>query len=83
METDNEDTFSTSANHLHDHSQLFHVIPTAWDQICTLLLKKLGHDNYTRCFSGTTATITGDNRVIIHVPNPIHQLWIESNFSGL
>ncbi|MFM2178084.1 MAG: chromosomal replication initiator protein DnaA [Verrucomicrobiota bacterium] len=82
METDNEDTFSTSANPLHDHSQLFHVIPTAWDQICTLLLKKLGHDNYTRCFSGTTATITGDNRVIIHVPNPIHQLWIESNFSG-
>ncbi len=82
METDNEDSLPPTAANLHNHSLPFHVIPSAWDQICTLLLKKLGHDNYTRCFSGTTATITSDNRVIIHVPNPIHQLWIESNFSG-
>jgi len=60
---------------------LFKVVPSDWDKICTLLMKKLGHDNYTRCFSGTTARIA-HNRVILHVPNPIHQLWIESNFSG-
>jgi chromosomal replication initiator protein len=60
---------------------LFKVVPSDWDKICTLLMKKLGHDNYTRCFSGTTARIA-NNRVVLHVPNPIHQLWIESNFSG-
>ncbi|MEQ1748603.1 MAG: chromosomal replication initiator protein DnaA [Prosthecobacter sp.] len=83
METANEDStqLSKSASHTN-RADLFTVIPTAWDDICTLLMKKLGHDNYTRCFSGTTARITEDHRVIVHVPNPIHQLWIESNFSG-
>lgn len=56
--------------------------PTVWDQICAILLRKLGHDNFTRCFSGTSGTITEDQRVVVRVPNPIHQLWIESNFSG-
>lgn len=58
------------------------VLPSPWEQVCAILLRKLGRDNYTRCFSGTTASITDDQRVVVHVPNPIHQVWIESNFSG-
>jgi len=87
METDNEDTQPSALsnnhaekNHQHD---LLHLEPTAWDRICDILLKKLGPDNYTRCFAGTSARITEDQRIIMHVPNPIHQLWIESNFAGI
>ena len=83
METANEDIAKLSESFSDKgQSDLFSVVPSAWDGICSLLMKKLGHDNYTRCFSGTTARITDDHRVIVHVPNPIHQLWIESNFSG-
>lgn len=60
----------------------FHLHPTAWDQICSILLRKLGQDNFIRCFAGTSAQIVEGQRVLVHVPNPIHQLWIESNFSG-
>jgi chromosomal replication initiator protein len=84
METAYADTtLSKGASHeaAKAEQDLFKVVPSDWDKICTLLMKKLGHDNYTRCFSGTTARIT-NNRVVLHVPNPIHQLWIESNFSG-
>lgn len=69
----------TSAALGHD---LFRVQPGAWERICEILLKKLGRDNFQRCFSGTGARIEDGHRVIVHVPNPIHQLWIESNFSG-
>ncbi len=58
------------------------VLPSAWEQIRSILLKKLGQDNFSRCFSGTSAVITDDRRVILNVPNPIHQLWIESNHSA-
>lgn len=58
------------------------LISTSWDQICKILLNRIGKDNYTRFFAGTTAKIMDDQRVIVHVPNPIHQFWIECNFSG-
>lgn len=84
METAHADTILSnpiSQNAEKTATDPFKIVPSDWDKICTLLMKKLGHDNYTRCFSGTTARIT-NNRVVLHVPNPIHQLWIESNFSG-
>lgn len=87
MEPDTDDTSPASSN---DHapeaptSSSLHLIEsTAWDDICAILRKKLGQDNFQRCFSGTGARITEDHRVIVHVPNPIHQLWIESNFAGV
>ena len=54
-----------------------------WEQICEILRRKLGEDNFSRCFSGTRARIEDGQRLIISVPNPIHQLWIESNFEGI
>ncbi len=85
METPNEDLqpATPAINYLSTtSSDLFHLQPTAWDQICVILLKKLGHDNFQRCFSGTTGRVADGNRVVVYVPNPIHQLWIESNFAG-
>ncbi len=70
------------AQDLEGSTPHFEILPSPWERICTILLKKLGRDNYTRCFSGTTARISDDHRVTVHVPNPIHQVWIESNFSG-
>ncbi|TDU64565.1 chromosomal replication initiator protein [Prosthecobacter fusiformis] len=84
METDHEEhpaPLSIPAEE-NEGSDMLRLQPTAWDQICTILLKKLGQDNFQRCFSGTTARIADGHRFIVNVPNPIHQLWIESNFAG-
>ncbi|MBE2282348.1 MAG: chromosomal replication initiator protein DnaA [Prosthecobacter sp.] len=61
---------------------LFALAPTIWDRVCVVLEMRLGADNFQRCFSGTSARLTDDGRFVITVPNPIHQLWIESNHSG-
>ncbi|MDZ4288035.1 MAG: chromosomal replication initiator protein DnaA [Prosthecobacter sp.] len=86
MEPDNDDTAFASPSHapaeIESQSSL-RLEPTAWDQIRSILKKKLGQDNFHRCFSGTSAQITPDHRVIVHVPNLIHQLWIESNFAAM
>jgi chromosomal replication initiator protein len=70
------DSESSPPVHVHDEA-------TPWDQMRVILKRKLGEENFQRCFSGSSAQITDDNRVVIHVPNLIHQLWIESNFSGV
>lgn len=84
METAHEDQSSPLSipTEGHEGQNFLHLQPTAWDQICSILLRKLGQDNFQRCFSGTTARIVDGHRFIVNVPNPIHQLWIESNFSG-
>ncbi len=56
--------------------------PTVWSQVCQILEARLGGDNFLRCFSGTSASLQDDGHFVITVPNPIHQLWIESNHSG-
>ncbi len=51
-----------------------------WDSICSLLKTRLGSDNFERWFGRATAE--QNNGVFrIHVENPIHQLWIESNYA--
>lgn len=85
METAHENSIHSPTPDAHDlegTTPHFEILPSPWERICAILLKKLGRDNYTRCFSGTTARISDDHRVTVHVPNPIHQVWIESNFSG-
>ncbi len=66
----------------HAHTELFTLTPTVWDRVCEVLVKRLGEDNFQRCFSGTSARLADDGRFIITVPNPIHQLWIESNHTA-
>lgn len=63
-------------------SDLFTLTPTLWDRVCEVLLQRLGSDNFQRCFSGTTAHMADGGRFVVTVPNPIHQLWIESNYLG-
>lgn len=61
------------------NNELFVQVPTVWDRICGVLVQRLGTDNFQRCFSGTSARLAEGGRLIITVPNPIHQLWIETN----
>ena len=67
----------------HPDQPEFTLLESAgWEQICEILRRKLGEDNFSRCFSGTRARIEDGQRLLLSVPNPIHQVWIESNFSG-
>ncbi|HEY1051517.1 MAG TPA: chromosomal replication initiator protein DnaA, partial [Prosthecobacter sp.] len=69
-----------SNGHTHPaHTELLTLTPTVWDGVCEVLQRRLGDDNFQRCFSGTSGRLADDGRFIITVPNPIHQLWIESN----
>lgn len=53
---------------------------SAWDAICDLLKSRLGLDNFERWFGHALADeLNGGFR--IQVENPIHQLWIESNYA--
>jgi chromosomal replication initiator protein len=76
----NHSSLNGSTQHAHDG--LLTLAPTIWDRVCEVLVKRLGADNFQRCFSGTSARLADDGRFVITVPNPIHQLWIESNHSG-
>jgi len=79
-ESTNQSHLNGSANHAQ--ADLLTVVPTVWDRVCGVLVKRLGDDNFQRCFSGTSARLADDGRFIITVPNPIHQLWIESNHTA-
>ncbi|MFC5457425.1 chromosomal replication initiator protein DnaA [Prosthecobacter fluviatilis] len=81
MARNDENSNHTSLNGSASHAttELFTPVPTVWDHVCEVLVKRLGGDNFQRCFSGTSGRLADDGRFIITVPNPIHQLWIESN----
>lgn len=52
-----------------------------WTNVCRLLPSRIGEDNFQRWFSNVGVELTLDGKVILSVPNPIHHLWIESNYS--
>jgi chromosomal replication initiator protein len=52
---------------------------TFWQRACELLKTRIGSE-FQRWFTGLTAETDESGNVIVHVPNPIHQLWIESNY---
>ena len=81
----NDESTKNPASHgqpRHASTDLLTVTPTVWDGVCEVLQRRLGDDNFQRCFSGTSGRLADDGRFIITVPNPIHQLWIESNHTG-
>jgi len=65
------------------------VIPPAdplsnlWERLSDVIRGRVSPDSFDRWFSNVTVTsITGDS-VTLGVPNPIHQFFIESNYSSL
>lgn len=53
-----------------------------WEQVCEQLREKITPDSYNRWFSNTSAELVGEDKVILRVPNPIYQFWIEDNFAA-
>ena len=53
-----------------------------WSQVCVLLRVRIGRE-FDRWFRQLTAVDTGEGVVRITVPNPINQLWIESNYAQI
>jgi len=54
-----------------------------WQRICEQLKERVGHDNFRRWFGGARARVGTDGHLIIDLPNPIHHLWIESNYQSI
>ena len=53
-----------------------------WNEVCTLLRVRIGRE-FDRWFRNLTAEAGDDGEVRITVPNPINQLWIESNYLSI
>jgi chromosomal replication initiator protein len=81
----NHETFNASNNSKPDSNPLtsddFDVIDF-WDRVCDRIRPSVGSE-FDRWFGSLTATATEHGDVVIDVPNAIHQLWIESNYSAI
>ena len=69
-------TFSPASN---GPSRAEEVNEGFWAEACSLLRPRVGSE-FERWFGGVSAYANGDGEVVIEVPNPIHQVWIESNY---
>jgi len=57
-------------------------ITSFWNKVCETLASRIGEDNFQRWFASVGVDVTDDGKVILSVPNPIHHLWIESNYAA-
>jgi chromosomal replication initiator protein len=82
MEPTHEDAFDTlSATH-NSASQSPTLNEGFWTEVCDSLRPIVGRE-FDRWFSGLNASANPDGEVVIDVPNPINQVWIESNYANL
>ncbi len=55
---------------------------SVWEKVCEQLRERITPDSYNRWFSGTSAELIGQDKIVLRVPNPIYQFWIEDNFAA-
>jgi chromosomal replication initiator protein len=60
-----------------------HPLPLTWQRICDAVRPHVGNDTFQRWFASVALDSLGDQRLVLRVPNSIHQLWIESNYLPL
>ncbi len=69
-----------------DTGELFknrEAITILWQHLAKVIRSRVSSDSFERWFNGVSVTaITGES-VTLCVPNPIHQFFIESNYSSL
>ena len=83
MEPDHEDdSTSTSDRQTNKSPSSAKVDENFWSVVCKTLRPIVGNE-FDRWFGGLTATTNSDGEVLINVPNPINQVWIESNYLNL
>jgi chromosomal replication initiator protein len=52
----------------------------SWELISREIRQRVSADGYERWFSGVRALSVSDDTIVLSVPNPIHQFFIESNY---
>ncbi len=60
----------------HPHSLL-------WNRLSAVIRNRVPNDSFERWFSGVSVVALDADSVTLGVPNPIHQFFIESNYSSL
>ena len=82
MSENNED--ASSANELPldwMSSESERTIPASWNSITRLLKERVGSHMYDRWFSRMGLQQMDESRVVLSVPNAMHQYWIEDNYA--
>jgi chromosomal replication initiator protein len=54
-----------------------------WEKLCGVIRTRVSPDSFDRWFSNVTLISATSETVTLGVPNPIHQFFIESNYSDL
>ncbi|MFZ0616589.1 MAG: chromosomal replication initiator protein DnaA [Chthoniobacterales bacterium] len=54
-----------------------------WENLCKVIRGRVSPDSYDRWFSDVSVLATTPDSVTLGVPNPIHQFFIESNYSDI
>jgi chromosomal replication initiator protein len=54
-----------------------------WEKLCAVIRTRVSPDSFDRWFSNVTLLTATSETVTLGVPNPIHQFFIESNYSDL
>jgi chromosomal replication initiator protein len=56
---------------------------TLWERLCDVIRLRVSADSFDRWFSNVSLLSSTKDSVTLGVPNPIHQFFIESNYSDL
>jgi chromosomal replication initiator protein len=54
-----------------------------WEKLCAVIRTRVSPDSFDRWFSNVSLLSATPDAVTLGVPNPIHQFFIESNYSDL
>ena len=57
--------------------------PSVWERLSSVIRDRVSADSFDRWFSGVSLLSVTPESVTLGVPNPIHQFFIESNYSAL
>ena len=56
---------------------------TIWKEICSNVKEQVSPDTFKRWFSSTQLIEANEEALIVHIPNHIYGLWIESNYMAI
>jgi chromosomal replication initiator protein len=60
-----------------------HSTSVLWNRLAEVIRNRVSSDSFQRWFSGVSVLAIDSESVTLGVPNPIHQFFIESNYSSL
>jgi len=58
-------------------------LSSLWEKLSSVIRGRVSADSFDRWFSNISVTSVSEDAVTLGVPNPIHQFFIESNYSSI